>query len=128
MTKLESEKLVDFRNNIIKAMKTIEDRWVTSDGVRSKLVFEGLESEDVSLERVGNNLRILKDEGIVADTKIRGERCWSLTGNKFNGQPIVMVTVAFPKDVHEGIKSEALRAGLSRTAYIVKTVRDGLSL
>ena len=123
----KADELVTLRKNIVNTMKGLDKKWVTSDDIRSRMVFDGLASEeDISLERVGNNLRILKNDGVVSDTQMEGRRSWSLTGNEFVGQPIVKVVVAFPKSVHDGIRTEALSAGLSRTAYIVQTVRDGL--
>ncbi len=123
----KAEELIVLRNNIVRVMRDLDKKWVTSDDVRSRMVFDGLVlEEEVSLEKIGNNLRMLKKEGVVSDTQMEGKRSWSLTGNEFVGQPLVKVIVAFPKDVHNGIRTESLKAGLSRTAYIVQTVREGL--
>lgn len=122
----KEDKLVSLRTNIIETMKKMSDKWVTSDSVKSKMVYDGLEPKSITLEQIGNNLRVLKNEGVVSDTKIDGRRCWSLTGHEFDGQPVVKMVVAFPKKVHEGMCDKAISKGLSRTEFIVESVKERL--
>lgn len=123
----KAEKLAKLRQSIIDALKKTDDQWVTTDGVKNKMVFEKLESEDITLEQIGNNLRILKDKGVVSDTKIDGKRCWSLTGNEFDNRPAVRMVVAFPKATHESICEGALKTGQSKTSYIIESVEKRVS-
>jgi len=123
----KSKELVLLRKNIVDTMKGIEDEWVTSDGIRSKMIHNGLGSKSISLEKIGNNLRVLKDAGIVSDTKIDGKRCWSLTGNKFDARPVHKMIVAFPQGVYDGMCEGALSTGLSKTGFVVDSVQKRIS-
>lgn len=124
----KEDKLVSFRRNIIETMKKMSEKWVTSDSIKSKMVFDGLEPKSITLEQIGNNLRVLKNEGVVSDTKIDGRRCWSLTGHKFDDQPVVKMVVAFPKKIHEEMCDKAVSEGLSRTGFIVESVKERIDV
>jgi Fe2+ or Zn2+ uptake regulation protein len=123
------EELIEFRQNIIKIFKLLKgkEKWASADTIRSLLIREGLEGDAITLEQIANNLRVLKDKGIVADTLISGKRRWSITGNKLDDQPPVKMVVSFPKAVHIAMCEGAVGAGLSRTAFIVECVKDSLS-
>lgn len=110
--KNKDERLVKLRAEIIKVMKDLNS-WVSSDEIQKNL-------GSCSAEQVGNNLRILKDQGVVANTKVEGQFRWALTGEEFVAQAPVGILIKFPKLIHEGITKIAKQLGQSKNSVVIK--------
>lgn len=123
-----NKQLSELRDKICTAMKAMEENWSTTDSILAKMQSDGMVNSRTTLEKVGNNLRVLKNEGVVADTKVDGRRCWSLTGKEYEANPPVRMVVAFPKKVHEAMSEAAAKRGVSRTNFVIKSVKDTLGI
>ncbi len=125
--KKKTEELAKLRNNIISTMKSMGKDKVTADEVLSEMVNKKLVDSTMSLERIGNNLRVLKNEGCTSDEKVDNKRCWSLTGSEFKFEPPVRMVVAFPKKTHESLTKRASKESVSKTKYILDSVEERLN-
>ena len=121
-----TKRLSEIRAQICVAMKEMDDEWVTTDSILAKLEADKVLTGRITKDKIGNNLRVLKNEGIVSDTKLDGKRCWSLTGKKYDVDPPVRMVVAFPKSVHQAMSEAAAQKGSSRTNYVINAVKTAL--
>ena len=115
--KRRDETLVALRVEIIKAMKSLQG-YVSSEDIQKQM------GDSYNTEQIGNNLRILKDMGVTANTKIEGKYHWTLTGEEFVAQAPVGILIKFPKAVHEGLTRVAKSLGLSKNNFVVKSVAE----
>jgi hypothetical protein len=69
----------------------------------------------------------LKNKGVASDTIIDGKRCWSLTGNNYDEKPNVRMVISFPHDVHDRITNESAKIGVSKTKFIIESVKKNLN-
>ena len=109
--------LVKLRVEIIKVMKSLSG-WVSSEEIQKKL------GAKYTPEQIGNNLRILKDMGVAANTKVEGQFRWALTGEEFVAQAPVGILIKFPRAVHEGLSELARKFGISKNNLVVKSVSE----
>jgi len=127
MAKEDKEQLITLRVKILNVLDILEGEheWVTSGMVMH--VFEHRYGEDHSLSKVGNNLRILRENGVVTDHIKRGLRYWKKTGISYSPDIYVKRLVSFPKSIDDHIKSLSEKAGISKNAFIVNMVSSGVN-
>jgi len=129
MAKDDKELLITLRGKILIALDTLamteEHEWVSSDMVAHLLKLKYKEVN--SLSRVGNNLRILREAGVVEDRIARGTRYWKKTGRAYSPEVFIKRLVAFPKNIDNQIILLSEKAGVSKNAFIVNLVATGIN-
>ncbi len=121
--KEKDEKLAVLRKAIFGIMKRMRKEWTTADEIFAKVPTD----DEVTLEKVGNNLRVLKAMGVADSSKIKGRRHWKLTGKSFDPAPPVKMVVAFPKDVHDSMTEASDKRDMSKTDFIIESVENNLT-
>lgn len=124
----KDEKLAFLRTFIINIMNVSKEEWITTE-----IILDDINNNDdikldynVSIEKIGNNLRVLKSMGIIEDIKIRGRRHWRLTGKKFISDPPVKMVISFPNVTHKSISEVSKKQGISKTDFIIQSVKNNL--
>lgn len=121
---MRDEKLSKLRESIIDVMKDAE--WMTTNGVYSLLKSSKKIGNDVNLEHIGNNLRILKNQGIVADTKNNTRRLWKLTGLLYDVRPPIRMVIPIPKGVYDKISEMSHFNRVSKSSLIISILQEKL--
>jgi len=122
----KDEKLAILRTSIIGVMGESKDEWITTETILDNMNNGNALFSKVSIEKIGNNLRVLKSMGIIEDTKIRGRRHWHLTGKKFVSDPPVKMVISFPNVTHKSISEVSKKQGISKTDFIIQSVENNL--
>jgi len=128
--------VVNFKDNIISLLRQrmtqfMSDEWEMAEDIYKRIVTITDEKTDdwldfVSLEKVGNNLRILKKMGSVEDSIINGRKYWRLI-KKFDHNPPVKMVVAIPKDLHNKITKIANKDQISKVSVIINILNSKLN-
>ena len=127
----EEVDIIELRRDILEALETLapEHPRATADMLQKFLEMRNGHLHSVG--KLGNNLRVLKKRGVLAEVRVRGHRYWSLTGKEYKEEGTQMVLVAFPKKMHDQIKAfvklgDGRKRKLSKTAFILNMVGIGL--
>jgi len=116
------------RNQIMCALKALstEHDWSSTEMIHKVLLMQYPGAHKYSLSKVGNNLRCLREHGVVDDLSKYGVRHWKLTGREYVPEKQVKLLIVFPESVHDLIVQYSKRGGLSKNALIVNLVATGL--
>lgn len=131
MTGKNDNEIVVVRSVIIDVMDEMDGGWFTADDILDHIVNNKSKMKDIdfsiTLEKIGNNLRVLKGASVVSDKKIKGKRHWALVNRSFEVTPPVKMVVAFPKKVHDSISEVSRSRDISKTEFIIESVESNLN-
>lgn len=122
---VRDQNLSKLRESIVDVMYGSYE-WMTAGNIYSLLRSFKKIKNDITLEHIGNNLRILKNMGIVADTKINSRNSWKLTGIPYDVRPPVKMVVSIPVDIHDKISKISIDKGITKSSLIISMLQDGL--
>lgn len=127
------------RKKIVESMMMLhkEHRNITNEILRTYLemrmhhgdkevrqAFEGNVLQSV----VGNNLRILRADGIIVDFRERGKRYWKLTGKKPETHPPQKVLIPIPHSVNQQVTRIAKKERTTKVAVFIDLLKTALAM
>jgi hypothetical protein len=114
------------RERILAALEALkaEHEWVSTEMVQKVIMMQ--RGVNYSLSKVGNNLRCLREYGVVEDQTKHGTRHWRPTGRSYTPDTPKKLLISFPGPLHNMIVDFSRRGGLSKNAFIVNMVASGI--
>jgi hypothetical protein len=114
------------RKRILGALEALqaEHEWVSTEMVQKVIMMQ--HGVSYSLSRVGNNLRCLREHGVVEDETKHGTRHWKPTGQAYAPDTPKKLLISFPGSLHNMIVDFSRRGGLSKNAFVVNMVASGI--
>lgn len=114
------------RERIIVALEAlrVEHEWMSTEMVQKVIMMQ--HGVNYSLSKVGNNLRCLREHGVVEDQTKHGTRHWRPTGRLYTPDAPKKLLISFPGPVHNMIVDFSRRGGLSKNAFVVNMVASGI--
>ena len=114
------------RERILTALEAlrVEHDWVSTEMVQKVIMMQ--HGINYSLSKVGNNLRCLREHGVVEDQTKHGTRHWSPTGRVYTPDTPKKLLISFPGPLHNMIVDFSRRGGLSKNAFVVNMVASGI--
>jgi hypothetical protein len=114
------------RERILAALGALkaEHDWVSTEMVQKVIMMQ--HGVNYSLSKVGNNLRCLREHGVVEDQTKHGTRHWSPTGRAYAPDTPKKLLISFPGPLHNMIVDFSHRGGLSKNAFVVNMVASGI--
>lgn len=127
--RMSDAEIAKLRNTIYAVMCKCKDD--VSAEMIEMLVVNKLSREDkgllnkVHLTHIGNNLRVMKDKGIVKDNIDGVVKKWRvISKDDYIANPPVKMVISLPQEQHTFVTKQARKLGVSKTAYILDCIHS----
>lgn len=125
----ELDIVVDLRRRIMEAFDALaehsQSNRVSADMIQGWIAMKY--GEKTSLHQLGNNLRILKIQGMLEETRVRGYRYWWRTSRKYKEEYPRKLLLPLPGAMYDRCTELAKAANLSRVKFVRNMVAIGLA-
>jgi|GEM_PF-5115149 len=124
----ELEDVITLRRRIMEAFDALQISMKTTR-ISAEMVQKCIEmkyGEAPSLHQLGNNFRILRNQGMLEMIRSRGYSWWSRTPRKYKEEFPIRMLLPLPKAMYERCTNLSKAAGMSRVKFVRNMVALGL--
>jgi hypothetical protein len=124
----ELEDVVTLRRRIMEAFDALQIS-MNTNRISAEMVQRWIEmkyGESPTLHQLGNNFRILKNQGMLESNRSRGYSWWFRTPRRYKEEYPVKLLLPIPKAMHTRCTELARAANISRVKFVRNMIALGL--